>query len=44
MYNQNITDTDGTPIGANMVEAVGWFKNPENKETVDVYNNTLNNI
>ena len=44
MYNQNITDTDGTPIGANMVEAVGWFKNPENKEAVDVYNNTLNNI
>lgn len=44
MYNQNITDTDGTPIGANMVEAIGWFKNPENKEAVDVYNNTLNNI
>lgn len=43
-YNQNITTADGELIGANMKEAVAWFKNPVNASVVNAYLNRLNNI
>lgn len=43
-YNQNITTADGELIGANMKEAVAWFKNPANASVVNAYLNRLNNI
>lgn len=43
-YNQNITTADGDLIGANMKEAVAWFKNPANASVVNAYLNRLNNI
>lgn len=43
-YNQQITDTEGNVIGANMIETIAWFKSPENRSIVDSYTNTLNNI
>lgn len=43
-YNQNITTADGDLIGANMKEAVAWFKNPANASVVNSYLNRLNNI
>ena len=43
-YNQQITSTDGSLIGANMIEAIGWFKNPENNSYVNAYLNQLKNI
>lgn len=43
-YNQNITTADGELIGANMKEAVAWFKNPNNASVVNAYLNRLNNI
>lgn len=43
-YNQNITTIDGVLIGANMQEAISWFKNPENNSAVTAYMNTLKNI
>lgn len=43
-YSQNVTTTDGTLIGANMNEAVAWFKNPENNGQVEAYYNQLKNI
>lgn len=43
-YNQNITTADGEFIGANMKEAVAWFKNPDNTSIVNAYLNKLNNI
>lgn len=43
-YNQNITTADGDLIGANMKEAVAWFKNPANTSIVNAYLNRLNNI
>lgn len=43
-YNQNITTADGELIGANMKEAVAWFKNPANVSVVNAYLNRLNNI
>lgn len=42
--NQNIMSTDGTLIGANMGEAVAWFKNPNNTSVVNAYYNKLKNI
>lgn len=33
-YNQNITTIDGEFVGANMNEAVAWFKNPANSSVV----------
>lgn len=36
-YNQNITTPSGELIGANMNEAVAWFKNPDNTSTVNAY-------
>lgn len=43
-YNQNISSLDGELIGANIKEAVAWFKNPNNASVVNVYMNKLNNI
>lgn len=43
-HNQNITDTDGNFIGANMNEAVAWFKDPANTSAADALKNRLNAI
>lgn len=43
-YNQNISTNEGVLIGANMNEAVIWFKNPENSSIVNAYHNKLKNI
>lgn len=43
-YNQNITSPDGDFIGANMGEAIAWFKNTENSSVVNAYMNKLKNI
>lgn len=43
-YNQNIMSNDGVLIGANMIEAVAWFKNSENSSVVNAYYNRLKNI
>lgn len=43
-YNQNITTPEGDFIGANIGEAVAWFKNPENNSVVNAYYNKLKNI
>lgn len=43
-YNQNITSPDGDFIGANMGEAVAWFKNTENTSVVNALINKLKNI
>lgn len=43
-YNQNITTADGELIGANIKEAVSWFKNPNNASVANAYLNRLNNI
>lgn len=43
-YNQNITSSDGEFIGANMGEAVAWFKNPNNTSAVNAYMTKLRNI
>ena len=42
-YNQNISTVDGEFIGANMIEAIAWFKNPDNTSIVNAYINKLNN-
>ena len=42
-YNQNISSADGEFIGANMGEAVAWFKDPNNTSVVNAYYNKLNN-
>lgn len=43
-YNQNITTSEGEFIGANISEAVIWFKNPDNVSAVGAYMNKLKNI
>lgn len=43
-YNQNITSPEGDFIGANMGEAVAWFKNTENSSMVNALINKLKNI
>lgn len=43
-YNQQISTIDGTIIGANMNDAVVWFKNPENISEVNAYKAKLNNM
>lgn len=43
-YNQNISSPDGDFIGANMGEAIAWFKNPENNSVVNALTNKLKNI
>lgn len=40
-HNQNILTPEGDFIGANMNEAVAWFKNPENSAIVVGYKNKL---
>lgn len=43
-YNQNIITPEGEFIGANVKEAVAWFKNPENADVVNAYKNKLKNV
>lgn len=43
-YNQNIMSNDGEFIGANIKEAVAWFKNSNNASIVNMYYNKLNNM
>ena len=43
-YNQNISTREGEFVGANIGEAVVWFKNPENISAVNAYKNKLNNM
>lgn len=43
-YNQNISSADGQFIGANMSEAINWFKHPDNTSTVNAYNSKLRNF
>lgn len=43
-YNQNITSSDGEFIGANMSEAISWFKNPNNTSAVNAYLAKLRNV
>lgn len=43
-YSQNITTPEGDFIGANMKEAITWFKNPENNSIVNAYMNKLKNV
>ena len=43
-YNQNITSPEGDFIGANMGEAVAWFKSTENNSVVNALMNKLKNI
>lgn len=40
-YNQNITTNSGEFVGANMNEAVVWFKNPANSAKVHAYQTKL---
>lgn len=42
--SQNIITPDGQFIGANIVEALTWFKNPDNAQQVTLFINKLNNI
>ena len=42
--NQNIMSIDGELIGANIGEAVAWFKNVNNTSAVNAYYNKLKNI
>lgn len=42
-HNQNIYSIDGEFIGANISEAVMWFKNPDNASAVNAYMNKLIN-
>lgn len=41
-HNQNITTASGEFIGANMNEAVIWFKNPDNTSAVNAFKAKLN--
>ena len=43
-YNQNITSAEGEFIGANIGEAVAWFKNPDNTSAINALKGKLNNI
>lgn len=43
-YNQNISSSDGTLIGANMKEAIVWFKDVNNASVVNAYIAKLKNI
>lgn len=43
-YNQNIVSAEGEFIGANIGEAVAYFKNPENTSIVNAYFNKLKNV
>ena len=41
-HNQNITTATGEFIGANISEAVVWFKNPDNTSAVNAFKAKLN--
>lgn len=41
-HNQNITTATGEFIGANVNEAVIWFKNPDNTSAVNAFKSKLN--
>lgn len=43
-YNQNISTAENEFVGANMNEAIAWFKNPDNNAVVTAYQNKLKNI
>lgn len=43
-YNQNIVTNDGEFVGANIAEAVAYFKNPENTSVVNAFYSKLKNI
>jgi len=43
-FNQNISTAEGLFIGANMSEAVSWFKQLDNTSSVNAYFNKLKNI
>lgn len=43
-YNQNISTPEGEFIGANMTEAITYFKNPDNTSIVTAFYNKLKNI
>lgn len=43
-HNQNISTYEGEFIGANIKEAVNWFKNPANTARVDAWKNKLRHI
>ena len=43
-HNQNITTATGEFIGANISEAVVWFKNPDNTSAVNAFKAKLNLI
>lgn len=40
-HNQNITTPTGEMIGANIKEAIAWFKNPDNTSAVNAYKTKL---
>lgn len=40
-HNQNITTPTGEMIGANVKEAIAWFKNPDNTSAVNAYKTKL---
>ena len=40
-HNQNITTPTGEMIGANIKEAITWFKNPDNTSAVNAYKSKL---
>lgn len=42
VYNQNVTNSEGELIGANMKEVVAWFKDGKNASAVGAYSNFLN--
>ena len=43
-FEKNITTAEGEFIGANIGEAVAWFKDPNNTSVVNSYYNKLKNI
>lgn len=40
-FNQNITTATGEFVGANMKEAIAWYKNPENENIIAAFRNKL---
>lgn len=40
-FNQNITTATGEFVGANMKEAIAWYKNPENENVIAAFRNKL---
>lgn len=41
-FNQQISTADGTLIGSNMIGAIAYFNNPDNKDVRELYQNKLN--